>query len=51
MTSGEIRVTGADLNCLFYAISLREDLRFVSFDSELREFLCTKGLKDTLLIP
>ena len=39
------------VDCLLYSISLREDLRFVSFDSELREFLCAKGLKDTLLIP
>jgi len=39
------------IDCLLYAISLKEDLTFLTFDFELREFLSTKGFKDVLLIP
>ena len=39
------------IDCLLYAVSLGENLRFLTFDSELKEFLSTKGLKDMLLIP
>ena len=39
------------IDCLLYAISLREGLKFLSFDSELKEFLQRKEFKDTILVP
>jgi len=39
------------IDCLLYAITLREDLRFLSFDAELKEFVQRRGFEDTILLP
>lgn len=39
------------IDCVLYAISLREDLKFLSFDSELKEFLQRKEFEDTIFSP
>ena len=37
------------LDCLLYAISLKESLKFLSFDAELKKFVREKGLEDVFL--
>lgn len=39
------------MDCLLYAISLREGLKFLSFDTELKKFVQKKGFEDTILVP
>jgi len=38
------------IDCLLYAISLREDLKFLSFDIELKKIVRKKGFEDTILV-
>jgi predicted nucleic-acid-binding protein len=37
------------LDCLLYAISLKEGLKFLSFDAGLKEFVRKKGFEDVFL--
>ena len=37
------------LDCLLYAISLKEGLKFLSFDAELKKFVRKKGFEDVFL--
>ena len=37
------------LDCLLYAISLKESLKFLSFDAELKKFVRKKGFEDVFL--
>ncbi|MCK4736425.1 MAG: PIN domain-containing protein, partial [Methanophagales archaeon] len=37
------------LDCLLYAISLKEGLKFLSFDAELKKFVREKGFEDVFL--
>jgi len=39
------------IDCLLYAISLREGLKFLSFDTELKEFVQKRGFDDPILVP
>ena len=39
------------IDCLLYAISLRDGLKFLSFDTELKEFVQKKGFEDTISVP